>query len=511
MTVLLHLSAAGAHYWTRSKQGWQRLPEAPAPSQPVWVVTDLAEEGFAEIETPRVHGRDRSDLLARQLGMRFADTPYRMRLNIQHGDALIDRLLPTRHTLFGITSADKINAELDAKSLSVAALCPMSLLLTRIGQSRRLPADLFIVLPSAAGLRIVFLKNRIPVLTRLAAIPDQASAQAEEIIRTHRYLENMRTIARNSQPAVLVLGDGQAFDAPLSAARLNVIESTGPWRGDRDTLLKTLFDRALRHQPFGQLAPIERRTVYLSGRLRQASLAAAALSLCAGVGAAALNLSTIFDIERDKAADQATSAQLNDQIAALDRRIAAMGPSPEQVRQVVELNANEIERAPAFEHHLRQIGQALRSEGSARVAELEWQLLDAGVQPCAKRLQEMPGHATTPTDDAAANADANADSGAAAPATRQVEIFYKIILGADVTPRARAQTVQAVSAQLTQMARLPQSALLMDPAKSLATGTLRGGDGPASDDERTFSWCLALPGIPPTEPQPLARAGGPTP
>lgn len=302
MKTLLHLSPAGRQYWRRTRQGWQPLTGDPDTRDPLWVVTDLAEESFAEIETPRLYGRDRNDLLDRQLATRFPDTPYRSRLKVDHGGKLIERLVPTRFTLFGITAADKLNAEFDARNISIAALCPTSLLLTRMARHKQLPPDLFVVLPSTAGLRIVFVKNRIPILTRLAPIPDQVAAQAEEIIRTHRYLENVRTLQRGSQPPpVMILGNAAAFAAPLGAARLELVAPPPPWNNAayNDWRLP-LFDLALREQPFGQLAPVARRTVYLARRLRQGALAAAAAAVVAGLLAAGTNAADIFGIVRDK-------------------------------------------------------------------------------------------------------------------------------------------------------------------------------------------------------------------
>lgn len=495
MTHLLHLTPAGAQYWTRTGQGWQPLTGEPDSSRPVWVVTDLAEESFADVETPRLYGRDRRDVIERQLGMRFPDTPYRRRLDFAHGDKLLDRLAPTRHTLFGIAPAERVNAELDAKNLSVAALCPTSLLLAHIGQRKRLPPDLFVVLPSAAGLRIVFLKNRIPVLTRLAAIPDQVASQAEEIIRTHRYLENMRTIARGvPPPPVLILGQAADFAAPLRAARLEVITPPASWNPAQTDWRLRLFELAIRKQPFGQLAPVARRTLYLSERLRKGTLLAAALSLVAGVAATGTNLQSIFSIEHDKQLDQAAAQSLNAQLAIVDQRIAAIGPAPDLMRRAVELNERELESAPALDQQLHQLGKVLEGEGQTRVSALEWHLLAADAKPCAKQMQAAP--------DATPPADAPADADATQAAQRKVELLYETVFPADITLRAKAQTLRTISARLAQ---LPGAALIQDPAKELAKGALRGGEQ-ASESERSASWCLTLPGVTAHGPTTVANA-----
>ena len=139
MTTLLHLSPTEHQLWSRTRSGWQPLSGEVDTRQPVWVVTNLAEESLAEIETPRLYGRDRADLITRQLISRFPDTPYRSRLNVLHGSKLLDRFAPVRHTLFGIAAAERLNSTLDSLGVSVAALCPTTLLLARFGQHKSLP------------------------------------------------------------------------------------------------------------------------------------------------------------------------------------------------------------------------------------------------------------------------------------------------------------------------------------------------------------------------------------
>ena len=80
MKTVLHLTPGGSQYWLKGRDGWQ--PHDGPPSGPVWVVTDLAEEGFAEIQIPRIFGRDRQNYVSRQVASRFPDTPYRTTLPV---------------------------------------------------------------------------------------------------------------------------------------------------------------------------------------------------------------------------------------------------------------------------------------------------------------------------------------------------------------------------------------------------------------------------------------------
>lgn len=500
MTVLLHISGVGPQYWRRTSQGWQALEGAPDPKQPVWVVTDLAEESFVDIDVPRVYGRDRRDFIARQLATRFPDTPYRSRPDFRSRGTLLERLLPSRYTLFGISGTEKINEELDAKKLTVAALCPTSLLLTRIGQRKRLHADLFVVLPSRAGLRIVFLKDRIPVLTRLAPIPDQVKAQADEIIRTLRYLENMRTIPRDGPPPpVMILGNAAEFAEPLGAARLELIEPPSRWNVLQGDWRLPLFDLAIKEQPFGQLAPIERRVEHLARALRKWARVAAGLSLCAGVAATIANVWSLFDIKQEIRRDELAVERLHGELSSIDQRIATLVQSPDLVRRALDLNAQELESAPSLDTYMRKLGPVLEGYEHVRVTSLDWRLLDAGTKPCSTHTRTAP-NVQTP-------ADTSADTPAVDHAERGVELFYEVSLAAGVTPREKARTLHDISARLS---KLPGAKILGDAATDLAKSTLRGGNEPTADNERNAAWCLTLPwGHQPDLPKTAMRSEAP--
>lgn len=78
MATVLHISAAGPVWWEKTAAGWG---SASGPGQgPVWVVTDLAEEAFVEINVPRIFGADRVSYIQRQLASKFPETVFRLAL-----------------------------------------------------------------------------------------------------------------------------------------------------------------------------------------------------------------------------------------------------------------------------------------------------------------------------------------------------------------------------------------------------------------------------------------------
>jgi hypothetical protein len=473
MKYLIYLSPAERQLWARDGQGWQRASGEPGKG-PVWVVTDLAEESFAEIKTPRLFGRDRSAFVDRQLATRYPDTPYRGFMTPSQDGDLIGKFAPTRHILFGIDAAERLDAELDATSNPVAGVWPVSMLLALLGAAHELPADLFIVVPGADTLRIVFLKNRTPVLTRLTLTPNRASAQVDEIVRTLRHLENTQIMKRDRQiHPVLLLGDAQGFEAPMAAANLTLVSLAGWEQKQPDDWHFPLFDLAL-ESPGGQVAPLARRKEFIAARLSKAARIAAACILFVGIAAASNNLLTLFGMIQESHTLDASIQQVNARIAEVEASISKFGVAPDIVRRAVALNNDEIASVPAMDQHLRLIANTLASDPNLRIKDLQWRLLAPGVLPC---------NAPDPTATDAASPQPGSEK-------RKVEISFDLAVPVSYGPRDRAQTLRLVSSEL---ARIEGVALWQDATVDLASGSLRGGS--VLGAVAKLSWCLTLPGV----------------
>ncbi len=472
MKYVLFLSRTERQLWSKDDRGWQRV--SGEPKGPVWVVTDLAEESFAEIRTPRLFGRDRSSYIARQLASRYPDTPYRTCITPTQEGGVLGKIVPTRYILLGVDAAGRLGAELDAASHPVAGVWPVSMLLALLGQDRDLPADLFVVMPSLGALRIVFLKNRTPVLTRLTLTPNQASAQVEEIVRTQRHLENTQIVPRGRQDySVLLLADPIEFEEPMAAAHLRLVSLHG-W----DTTQPAdwhcpLFDLALR-SPEGQVAPLARRVEYLSSRLNKAAMVLAAVIAVAGLGAVGNNSLSFLGMLGESRALAASIQNIDTRVAELDANIGRFGVTPDTVRRAVALHDEEIASVPAMDQHLRQISSVLAGDPNLRLKDLQWRLLAPAAVPCGVSQPEGAG------------------GGEAAPPEnqqRKVEITFELAVPAMYGPRDRAQTLRTISGQLAAMQGL---VLWRDANTELASGSLRGGTDMGA--AKNLVWCLTLPG-----------------
>jgi hypothetical protein len=197
MPTILHINASGLSWWKKTGATWVATPE---PTQGyVGVVTDVAEESFVEINVPRVFGADRKNYVQRQLAIRFADSLFRIALPPLHQGGLMARLAPPQQTLAAVDPGERIQSALQDLQVSIAGVWSASLLLAQLGKKSTVPANLFIVLCQPSGMRILYLKQRSPVLTRLITATQSTPEQAAEIVRTLRHLENTRVIERENQ------------------------------------------------------------------------------------------------------------------------------------------------------------------------------------------------------------------------------------------------------------------------------------------------------------------------
>ncbi len=110
MKTLLYITPNGTQYWQRNKSSWSVLSQAESTDLKgnLWILTDLAEETFAEIQVPRLLGSNRTDFLKRQLRSRFPETLYRLALPTREGSNFIKRLASPHQTLFAVDAASRI-------------------------------------------------------------------------------------------------------------------------------------------------------------------------------------------------------------------------------------------------------------------------------------------------------------------------------------------------------------------------------------------------------------------
>ena len=491
MNLVLYLSLSEQQLWRRDGKVWQRW--TGDPDGPVCVVTDFPEESFSEIKTPRLFGQDRSAYIARQLANAFPDSPYRTFLTPAQSGSLYDKIAPTRHVLLGINTAERLDAVLDALTAPVSGVWPISVLLVHLCKRHELPADLLVAMPGVDTLRIVYLKNHGPVLVRLTTTPNEIGTQIDEISRTLRYLENSQVLPRKPdfQP-VLFLGNSSGSEAQMTAARLSLVSLRGKDSAQADWRL-ALFDIALK-SPAGQVAPLLRRTGYLSARVRKAAQVAALVLIAVGVLAVGSNAFSIFGLLAKKHEQSVSSEQVNARIATVDAQINHVNVAPDEVRRAVALYNKEIASVPPLTQHLQFVAGLLASDPNLRLRDLAWRMLPPAEQPCAAAGGAAP--ATTTGDNVPAAApDADA---------RKIEISFELAIPGDYGPRLRALTLRNISSRI---AETPGVTVVRDATRDFVGGSLHGGSEGAESGK--LLWCVTLPGDAAVSPPPVpAPANG---
>lgn len=476
MKTVLHLTPAGSQLWRKGPAGWQA--HDGASSGPVWVLTDLAEEGFADLQVPRIFGRDRQAFVARQLASRFPDTPYRTVLPAARGGSLMDRIAPPRLGLLGLDAAQRVDAALATLTSPLTGVWTTSMLLAGIGCRKGLPPELFVVLPAPEALRIVVIKNREPVLSRLVAGVTKPADQVAEIVRTLRHLENTRVLERGThRHGVLILGGADDMAAQLAQDHLELLPWPPPWATSAPPDWRfALFDLAVTTPP-GQLAPLSRRVEHVASQWRRAAYGAAALCAALSVWAAFDNVRNILASESARAQAQTEVQRLASAQNEAEQKMVGFGVGAEAVRRAVTLEREELTSAPPLKASLLQLARAIAPHEAARLGQLSWRLLPAGRAPC---VGGAPG--------AAAAAEA-APTGEPTAPTRRLELSFDLTPPQDQAATARAQMVASVSAAL---AKGDGVSLHRDPARELPQATLSGGAS-SSDRDKPLSWCLSLP------------------
>jgi len=475
MQTVLYITIAGAQYWRKSGRTWQPCDGLQAGA--LWVVTNLAEEGTAEIHVPRLFGNDRKNFIQRQLSSRFPDTPYCHVLAQPAHGSLMERLAPPRQTLFGLDAAQRVNAALDAVgSAPVAGVWASTLLLLNLSRHKSLPQELFVVMPSPDGLRIVFVKDHLPVLSRLVPGVTDAADQAAEITRTVRYLENNHLLERSTEPHNVLLLDGHpGIDTLLAQERLTRVPAPPPWaKNPPDDWRFALFDLAV-SSPAGQMAPLVRRTRFLANRLRPTIYATAGLCVAAAVWVAASNANDIHNAYTNRTQTQQRISLLTRQSQVVEQDISRFGVSPALVRSAVLLAQDELPAAPPLAVHMQQIAQVISAFDPVRLRQFSWRTLAAGEQACSSAV-------------AAPNA-AQAVQDPSGPKRRN-EVSFEVLWPDGQGARARTQGITNLSAML---AALTGASLITDPAQALAQSAFSGGAGAAATSAQPLIWCLTMP------------------
>lgn len=469
MAIHIHyLSASSQASWSlRGKQLVES--EAAAGSQAI-VVLDIADEAHSVDTIPLVRGGGDAALLSRRrLAREFPGVALTTLLTIRKRprDALSDVVLIAADTAGRHSGTLQ---DIAARHRLRGVYTPALLVAEWLRRARQIDRQALVVMPTPAGLRLVFVDRGRPLLSRLMPLVD-GEAAAVEIGRTVQYLHNTQRVSRNTPvqiwfwgmeesqvSAFLPAGDSYRVAATPAAARL-----PDPASGGFQALLKLVAVKPA----VDQLAPHELRVGWYGLLTRR---------WCQGLAAAVLVLgfASAFWFTRSTLELKSSTASLRDEAsgtaarrADIEASLLRQGLSLKAVLDIPEAGANLLDT----QVHIREAFDiANRIYGASP---------DVSLQSLEFQSAPMVG---APSSDMACGAGMT-DPGAS------IEAKFKV--GADLDVRQRAQTLEAVRTAL--MAAKPWrptgESVALDRDTPLVAKA--GNDGGSEDAEWTS--CLLRP------------------
>jgi hypothetical protein len=481
MSTVVYVTNAGAVWWEKNQQGWITVEAANHDvTQPVWVVTDLGEETFSELAVPRIFGSDRTGFVNRQLSNRFPDSLFRIALPPAQVGGLMDRLAPPSQTLTAIEPSDRVELAIAKIKAPVAGVWSASMLMARIGQRAGMPLNMFVVLSQPTGMRILFLKNKVPVLTRLITSAETPQDQATEVIRTLRHLENTHVVERvKDRFALLLLGGSQELSAKLGEDRLKLLELPKKWAVyQQSSWIHLLFDKALKKPP-GQLAPLKYRVSYLAKEMSKSARIGVGVSLVAVTTLAGMSVKAALEFQTQQQQLQQQLGTITSEISNTEQEIAKFGVAPETVRKAVALDMDEIENIPSMEEHMVQVGQSLNLFPMLRLKSWRWRMLEVSEPVCIAD--------TVPT---ATQLEVQTPESELEQQLRKVEIQWVIEFPSAMGPYQIEQQTIEISKKLKTW---NDARLILDPVTTMKNTNITVATENQGQASRGMTWCMSVP------------------
>jgi hypothetical protein len=431
-------------------------------------VVDSPDETYVSASVPRVRGGYAGRLLQRRLEREFPEASLRaaMTLRQRRRDGVADIVLVA---VAADGEIDASVADLGAHCKLCAVTTPSLLVAAWLRRARLKPKRLLVVLPTPAGLRLVFIEDGQPSLSRLMPATDTTGGTATEISRTIQYLQNTQRIDHDAAVELWFWGlPADHIEACLPRDVPHVVGAAPHLPGlpdpGRDGL-KALFASASARAPHVQLGADRLRLRWFAHEARRWSLrAAAAVVLVAMAGSAALAWRT-QRVERDTTIMQAEGGQISAGQQDLEARLASRSLTLEDVRVLPDLEQQLRESAVSFDEIAAVVGNAVASEPGVRLASLSFRSL-----PVSEVFEPL----------------ARTCDGQTLPPGAFAQVRFAVDAGLGV--RARSATLEAVRGNLRHVAPWRATAVSSQVGASEAL-TIDGG---AERSVGVAEWSLCL-------------------
>ncbi len=467
MKTVLFITASDARYFTRSNGLWNST-DRPSANDRLWVIANLPEETLEAIKLPPLFGPDRRRLLDRRLSTAFPHSSYRTATTVSGS-----RFRNSNVILAGLNDENALNDEVCKLTIPIAGVWGMAMLLTLM--MKRLAIDnVILVMPGERDLRIVVVKETIPILTRCVPISvdkttDNHDRIAHEILRTRQHMENRRLFDQNSPPPIIYIGDASAISQQLNQAGLTLLplpEILYP-KGDA-AYLHPFFERVVT-SPTGQLAPSRLRIHDLSANIRQAAYLGIAVSLMATMLFSQQNFRDAIDLHQ-----RADRLNTELELATRERNklansVTASSIDPKRLRQLARFSALEMDTAPSPESILLLLAFTIEDLPQVRIKNLAYRF-PQHTEPFCQGVTDFP------------------DSDSSSP-EHSTELQFTLLLPEKQDTASRIAINKHISVSLRKIHGIR---LMLDPDNYSSFNTLKGGfdHSSANTEDR---WCLSIP------------------
>jgi hypothetical protein len=375
MGCLIHyISAHTSAGW--ELRGTQLVESTPGKRSAAVVVLDIADETHTVDNVPVVRGGADAALLARRrLEREFPGVTLKtlLRVRRRRRENVADVVLIAADTAARHSAAlAEFAGQHDLRGVYTPAML-VAEWLRRAGQMHR---QVLVVLPTPAGLRLVFVDQGRPLLSRLMPQFD-AEAAAVEIGRTVQYLHNTQRVNRDAPVEIwfwgmadslvedcLPAGDTYRVVATPAAPRL-----PDPAGGGFQALLQLVATRP----PRDQLAPHKLRVGWIAVLTRRWSLGMAAAVLVMGFAMAFWFVRSAGDLRAATVSLREQEAATVARRAGIEADLRLQGLSLQQVQDLPEAAAAvQAGRVPLREA-LEVAGRVFGAQSGIALQTLEFQ------------------------------------------------------------------------------------------------------------------------------------------
>ena len=459
------------------------LPVPPAAGQSVRLVADLIEETHAQVDVPALMGSDRSGFIQQQMQNLLPDVPLRATWQTQASQPLLPKAFHIH--VVGVAS-QTLQTALDqevAQKRPVQGVWPLSYLMAQwAGRQPSLKPVvwLFLCLSLPHGLRMVLLRQGVPVFSRLLLDLDPVQ-QAAEISLTLKYLIDNRMLDRDVQPGIVLMQPSTGLAEALQAEGVAVLPPVQA--RSAHGVLADVLALADRKTP-GQLAPAAARRYFLADQARQVSMLAGAVLALGGLWMVVGQAQAVMEQMDQTRQWQQQANNLTRSAQSIQQGIAASGVDTSLMRLAIEVKQRELQAGIDQPAALMRLGQLMQAQPQAELVRTELALVSsacggapplgaAGANPVQPPAPPQAGNEST-----------------------QVEWQFEIRPATGLSPRTRQQVLDALGKAVRDW---PDWQVRLDPVQSASGAVIasnQAGSGPGAE----WRWCLSP--APPTPVQP---------